>query len=186
MDTQKCLWRVEFEVYPKFENFLEPHCVQQSTVIRGYRVYGRSSGRKPRSVFKYTLSGCGIIEVGGEKYEVPAGYGFLTNMTDPTTCYYHAGDSSEPWVFVFISFDFAEDIVEDINARFGYVYQVSPESSLIKDLLGCSGRSGLKMLSPGQGNMMIQSVLSWLAEALPLALGLLPLPPPDVDHTEYF
>lgn len=164
METQRCQWRVEFEVYPKLDKFIEPHCIQQSTVVRGYRVHGRSSGRKPRSLFKYTISGRGIIETDGKRYEVPAGHGFLTNMTDSSISYYHAEYSNEPWVFVFISFDYAEEIIEEINAQFGYVYEISPESRLVKDLLGYSGRTGLKMLSPGQGNLMIQSVLSWLVD----------------------
>lgn len=164
METQKCQWRVEFEVYPKLENFLEPHCIQQSRVISGYRVHGRSTGRKPRSVFKYTLSGCGVIEVGGKRFDVPTGCGFLTNMTDPATCYYHPDNCSEPWVFVFISFDFADVLIDDINSQFGYVYQISSESRLIKELLSYADRSGLKMLSPGQGNLMIQSVLSYLVD----------------------
>jgi AraC-like DNA-binding protein len=161
VDTQKKHWRIEFEVFPKTDFLLVPHCIQQSTVYQGYRVNSRE--RAPHSVFKYTISGCGILEIKGKKYKISAGSGFLTNITSPDVSYYHPG-GSEPWIFIFFAFNNAEALVAEINRYTGYVYQIPARSWLINRLNGYADKAGIKLLSPGQGNIMVQSMLGELVD----------------------
>ncbi len=161
MDTQKKHWRIEFEVFPKTDFLSVPHCIQQSTVYQGYRVNYRE--RAPHSVFKYTISGCGILEVKGQKYKIPAGSVFLTNITSPDISYYHPGDR-EPWIFIFFAFNNAEALVTEINRHYGYVYEIPTRSRLINSLNDYADKAGIKLLSPGQGNIMVQSMLGELVD----------------------
>ena len=164
MQTEKKHWRVEFATHPKADGFAYPHCIQLSSVTRGYRIRGETRrGKKPTSVFKYTISGKGIVEVDGFQYEVPKGNAFLVNVADPRVNYYFPEDGNERWEFIFFSFNNSEKEVERINERFGYVFRISENSWLIRSLLNYRNQS-MHLLLPGEAHAMVHTYLGELVD----------------------
>lgn len=157
---------MEFEVFPKLDELAEPHCIQRAVESKGYMIKGQDRVKEcPLSVFKYTISGYGIIEVEGIKYKVPANHGFLANVTSPRINYCYPENGTEPWEFVFIAIKKATRTVEAVNQRFGWVFQMPESSWLVRTLLGYSRNSGsLCLISPGKAHLLAQSVLSELVE----------------------
>ncbi len=104
-----------------------------------------------------------MLEIKGKKYKIPAGSAFLTNITSPDISYYHPG-GSKPWIFIFFAFNNAEALVTEINRYTGYVYDIPPRTRLINSFNDYADKAGIKLLSPGQGNIMVQSMLGELVD----------------------
>lgn len=166
MQIEKKHWRVEFATHPKTDGFAYPHCIQRSSVTRGYRIRGATRvGNIPASVFKYTLSGKGIVEIDGFQYEVPQGDAFLVNVADPRVNYYFPEEENERWEFIFFTFNHSEKEVESINERFGFVYNISENSWLIRSLLNYRNRTqSMHLLRPGEAHTMVHTYLGELVD----------------------
>lgn len=66
----------------------------------------------PLCIFQFTLHGCGVLERGGVRYELPPGTGFLVAVPDDHHYYLPAG--WDPWEFCYILFD-GEDVLRHIR-----------------------------------------------------------------------
>ncbi len=165
MNVEYKNWRTEFNLYPDLDVFSRPHCIQRSTAYPGYSIDCRTRSVL-YSVFQYTLSGLGQIEIEGTKHLLPAGTGFLINVKNAPIIYHSAEGQKEPWNFIFIAMLNTDKYVEDINARFGMIFKVQLQSWLVRTLFGYQNKAGaLCMLSPGKAHMLVQSVMSELADS---------------------
>lgn len=168
MSENQRRWRVEFNVYPELGGFSYPHCVQQEAVSKGYCIKGAERRSvKPSSVFKYSLSGEGVLRIDGVEYRVPAGCAFLVNVNDPVIDYFYPEEAKEPWEFIFLAFNGAEKQVASINGRLGYIYHLQKESWLINSLLRYQENAeSIQLLAPGEAHARVQSVLSSLIDSV--------------------
>lgn len=166
MKTEQRHWRADFEVHPKIPGLSYPYCVQHSSATRGYRIRGMYRKKSQKfSVLKYTLSGCGIIEVKGKAYEVPKGHAFLANVTDPEINYYFPEDGNEIWQFLFFAFLGDNERIARLNQHFGWIYKIPESSWLIRSLMTYQYKaSSIKMLLPGEGHAMVQNYLGKLVD----------------------
>ncbi len=97
-----------------------------------------SRTRRDGCLFQYTLSGEGCFQLlpGGKTQLLTAGQGFLVPLPSPTRYWLAAG---RIWEFCYLLLDgeMAYDLVRQLNAQHGYLWEMPPESlpvTLIRSL----------------------------------------------------
>jgi AraC-like DNA-binding protein len=103
----------------------------------GYRQDGAHRRDAPHLIFQYTLSGSGRFRDRRGEYELGPGRGFLCASHDPDVAYYYPESGRTPWHFVYLGFggQAAADLVRDLTATFGPVYDLPVEHAAIRALL---------------------------------------------------
>jgi len=86
-------------------------------------------------IFQYTFSGRGAISIKGEVQQLSEGMAFIVAV--PEDCQYYLPPTSAEWQFIFITLGGVEakKCWEYINQNFGYVFEISRESTLIQCLI---------------------------------------------------
>ena len=159
------LWQTHFTVLRPWDNLIVPEVVvyeEQSSVT--YCCDGRKRF-EDGSQLVITLKGRGEIKVQDCITQLTPGKAFLHNHNDPEVCYYYPKDGKETWNFLWISFYGAESskLISEINENCGYIFDVSPDSNLVKTLLefkNCSGE--IQILSPMEGAALVCNILKEL------------------------
>ncbi|WP_422661080.1 AraC family transcriptional regulator [Paenibacillus sp. EC2-1] len=83
-------------------------------------------------IFQYTLSGMGRIDLDGQTYDLPPGYGFFVRVPSRHR-YYYPVDGKEPWAFIWLNAR-GEDVIrmwERIIERHGSLLQINESSQPI-------------------------------------------------------
>lgn len=123
------------------ENFPDP-AVQIDTigfekrVSTSYHHDGNLRPEKDRYIFQYTLKGFGIYTQDGKPYRIEEGQAFITRL--PGNHSYYLPAESSCWEFIYIKF-FSKDVDrfwEEIQSHLGPTPVLSPDSPVIKQLLG--------------------------------------------------
>lgn len=137
-------------------------------------------------IFKYTLSGCGLFCDRVKKRELPSGYAVL--LKHPADqCYTLWEPGMEQWDGIYLEFAAGnmEKIIDDWIAANGSVYELFPNSEIVKRLLSYIEQAQICRYGPmpeGQnlvyrGNIGIpgvdgvQLIFRMLAELSPCAVG---------------
>lgn len=106
MKKEKHFWNKHFIVLRPVSSLLVPENIvlaqAESTVYRNPGI-GRSKRHKGRMVFQYTLSGRGVFERDGKRYDLTAGKGFFCDVLDEQMVYYYPADATEPWRFLYFT-----------------------------------------------------------------------------------
>lgn len=73
-----------------------------------------------------TISGEGAFRYKEKVYKLTPGMAFMSQLGDPDTAYYYPGHATEPWIFLWISFDGFRvvEIIREMNERYGYVFRL--------------------------------------------------------------
>ncbi|MFC1504184.1 AraC family transcriptional regulator [Spirochaetota bacterium] len=102
-----------------------------------YHLVGKKRSKEKSSAFQYTLSGYGILRDGHTEHRLSKGYGFLFNINDPVVEYFYPEDAEEDWTVLWctISAGSAQNIIRDINARYGYVFHLPGSTPVIKQMI---------------------------------------------------
>mgnify|MGYP002853142645 CR=1 FL=1 len=89
---------------------------------------------KPHFMIHFCLSGKGTFNMGGKKYPLTEGYGFLIV---PDELAYYAADSEDPWTYVWVGFggNKAEKIVSQLGLSLQQPVFKSDKSKEIYDLV---------------------------------------------------
>ncbi len=98
---------------------------------------------RPHYLFHLVLSGRGVYERGGERYEVRAGQGFLI-LPGESTCY--EADREEPWEYCWIGFGGteAEGILRECGlGEENLIYQDQSGGMLQREMMGLVDSFGL-------------------------------------------
>ena len=99
------LWGVRFKVVRPLESFPQPILVRSERQSSpAYHHDGRFRPSEWHCMFKLTLAGEGRFKSGRKRYSLPAGYGFLCEISDPVTSYYFPPRGRRPWDFVYLAF----------------------------------------------------------------------------------
>lgn len=100
-----------------------------------FHVAGGNRGDRDRALFKYTISGQGVLILNGKEHILNAGDGFfLAGNVSDTHYDYRISDNADHWEFLFISFDktVAIDIVRRIIRDAGNIVRLNPAGAAVK------------------------------------------------------
>ena len=137
--TYRPLWHMDIVPLPEMPLFLYPMSIGvQETNDPRYRAEGRLRGIQDYCYFCYTLTGTGGFSDKHGIHDIPEGGAFLTEIADPDTSYFYPGIDRRRWEFLAVNFRglAARAMVRELVANYGSVYQLSPQSPIIKRLLG--------------------------------------------------
>ena len=158
-------WQVPFEVNQPFAALPYPSViVEEHQHSASYRQDGRVR-KITGGQISITLSGRGAISIAGEVHALAPGKAFLHNHADPDICYFYPPDGTEPWRTLWVAFggSAAENAIEEINRRYGYLFDVPENSPLRRKLMDFRNYHGeLQIISPLSGAKLVFDLLSML------------------------
>lgn len=163
------LWSLRFQLLRPMETLPVPYeIVLEKQISPAYHLEGR--GRPPdHAQIVCTLSGEGAFRLKEKVYKLTPGMTFMAQLGDPDTAYYYPGHASEPWIFLWISFDGfrAVEIIREMNERYGYVFQLPLDSGFVKHLETYkSPRGTLRFVTPTEGAKIVHDALASLGETI--------------------
>jgi AraC-like DNA-binding protein len=110
-------------------------CESQDTPDYGF--CGRDRADHPFCCFQYTISGEGGFRNAEGEFRVPAGSGFMMEVSDPEVEYFYPPEGKEPWKFIYAEFQggSVKEAVREFTRLYGAIYSLSQDSDPIKTLL---------------------------------------------------
>jgi|GEM_PF-2513716 len=134
-------WYVNFDIISPLKSLPNILSITEST-INDSRYHWDSElhgnyKNDENSIFQFTLSGCGAFDDGERIHELPPGTGFLTNLNNTQYRYFYPENSKEKQRVLWcnIRSPHALKMIEEINTRYGYIFQLPRTSGIIKKLL---------------------------------------------------
>jgi AraC-like DNA-binding protein len=167
MRVEQYVWYKRFVVPGAVPGLLRPDAIVVSEASSGnYRHEGRKRSREHHAVvFQYSLSGCGMFESAGKQHALPPGTGFCCYVGDPRIAYHYPGSASEPWRFLYVTFQDEPGITRVLNDHFGFVYRIDPAESQIRRLLDYGNFPDATVeLSAGAGHLFVNGVIGMLVD----------------------
>lgn len=162
------IWQIRFEVHKAMASFPAPgELVEEIQEKPSYRLEGRKRENTGGCQFVCTLSGRGVYLENGIEHSLPPGTAFIQRHADPVTAYYYPPDGREPWIFLWISFygEVAAQMVNELVARYGYIYKLPENSGLIKRLRAYKNYKGMvQSMTPLAGAKLVMDVLTGLGD----------------------
>jgi len=138
------LWQVDFRMLEEMPLSPRPLSVSRQ-IVPGPDYYseGRIRALHAFCYFCYSLSGEGTFWDERGVHSIPAGSGFLVEVNDPRTGYHSKPNAEQPWEF--LGFEFtglsATALVRDLLARYGAVFSLSPQASILQRLLSYEAKN---------------------------------------------
>lgn len=120
-------------------------------------LHGFGPAARPNYLIHYIMEGKGFYQVGGRKYELGAGEGFLI---EPEVLTYYQADQERPWSYLWIGFSgrHAKDYLEDLGLNSRQLTFRSSQGKELKHLI-------LQMLRCSDGTVTSQYRLQSLLYA---------------------
>jgi AraC-like DNA-binding protein len=117
-------------------------CESQNTPDYGFS--GRERADHPYCCFQYTVSGEGGFRNAEGEFRVPAGSGFVMEVSDPEVEYFYPPEGKEPWKFIYAEFQggSVKEAVREFTRLYGPIYSLSQDSGPIKTLLDYQRNDG--------------------------------------------
>jgi AraC-like DNA-binding protein len=131
------LWSTIFNTLGPFTHLPHLQCISsESRCDSSYHLAGRLRAKETQALFKYTLSGVGEFRDSQKVYRVPPEHGFLCEVGDPEISYYYPPSGTEPWNFVFTTFDgnCAIQWARDLIRQSGPIFHLPQKSGVIEHL----------------------------------------------------
>lgn len=163
------LWGVRFQTVRPMEAFarLQTVASERQTSAR-YRHEGRFRTAERHCVFQFSLAGEGRFARGRTVSKLPAGTGFLCEISDAETAYWFPPESSEPWEFVYVCFIGAPatSAVREFVVRYGSVFSLPLEHGIVPELLAWRRHDGQEVpIAPAEGAEVMSSLLAALSRS---------------------
>jgi AraC-like DNA-binding protein len=137
-------WSTRFTTLGSFASLPRALCVTGEVQFDGrYHHWGRLRSADHYALFKYSLSGCGAFRDRTGVHAIPPGHGFLCEVNDPEIEYYYPDQATEPWTFVWATFDGSCAIqwTRDLVRQMGPVFQLPRESAIIEHICSFENQS---------------------------------------------
>jgi AraC-like DNA-binding protein len=168
MRKEKHFWNKHFIVLRPVASLLVPENIvlaqAESTVYQNPGI-GRSKRHKGRMVFQYTLSGRGVFERDGKRYDLTAGKAFFCDVLDEKMVYYYPDDATEPWRFLYLTIYDRTGWSTAINELFGYVFSIASAEPQIQQLLSYGEVPELSIkIDAGAAHVFANSLLGMLVD----------------------
>lgn len=131
------LWHTRFSTLGPFAHLPRLSYMASEVQHDGrYHHYGRRRRGDPQILFKYSLAGTGVLRDAHGTHRVPAGQGFLCEVSDPAIEYYYPTPPGEPWKFVWMTFvgDSALLWTRDLIRNGGPLFTLPRETGVIEHL----------------------------------------------------
>ncbi len=159
------IWTTRFTVNPYMGSFPHPSVVSEQSIEGNYYYDGSRRGPTRNYLFEYSLKGEGVFWNADGEHRVPEGAGFLCKTDDPETGYYYPEDSTEIWRIFFFTFYTPEGMISNLLNRYGPVFHIPQESSVIQRFLDCQEYAGKEHeVTPGEGASFVMRLLCALAD----------------------
>lgn len=163
------IWQVRFQQIRPMNSLPWPHeIVLEKQVSPRYHLEGR--GRtKTYTQISCTLSGEGAFRHRDTIYKLTPGKAFMSCLGNPDTAYYYPGHAAEPWIFLWFDMqgDAAVRITDEMNARYGYVFDVPLDGSFIRYLHSFRNqRHSMRFVTPTEGAKIVHDALALLGETI--------------------
>ncbi len=160
------VWEVQFEIHQPLPSLPQPTVIVEE--IQNSPGYG-FEGFKRHDVggqLVITIAGRGRLRIGKNYYDLLPGMAFLHNHQDPQVGYHYPPDGSETWRFLWIAFaGKVENIINDLNQYYGYIYHLSFNGKIIKRLSAYHHLRGLlQVRAPFAGARMVMEILADLSD----------------------
>jgi len=160
-------WQVKMEIHMPLPSLPYPDIVvDEVQVTPAYRIDG-SRRCMGGSQLQITVGGRGIVRVKGKEHVLTPGLGFLHNHCDRDVSYYYPSDGTEAWNFLWVAFNAAEDIITDINERYGYVFRLPLDKGVVKKLAAYRNyRGAVQVFTPLAGAAFIMDILTGVVDSV--------------------
>lgn len=167
------IWQTRFQVMKALDSFPIPsEIVLERQTDASYHIEERY--RKSLSAqISCTLSGEGAFRYRDKVFKLTPGMAFAECIGNPEISYYYPGHGREAWEFIWISFYGASamNLIQELNARYGYVFQLPLDSGLIAHLQTYKNqRDSFQILSPSAGGKIVMDALAAFGETVEGAL----------------
>ena len=163
------LWSLRFQLLRPMETLPVPYeVVLEKQISPAYHLEGRGRPADHTQIV-CTISGEGAFRLKEKVYKLTPGMTFMSQLGDPDTAYYYPGHATEPWIFLWISFDGfrAVEIIREMNERYGYVFQLPLDSGFVKHLETYkSPRGTLRFVTPTEGAKIVHDALASLGDTI--------------------
>ncbi len=162
------LWTVHFSHSALLNTLPYPGDIVEEVEGPGYHMPQYLPSQIPVGIggqITLTLAGRGRLKVGNKTYELNPGSAFLARDCDPQVSYYFPKDGQRKWRFIWINFmgESSAQIIEDINRKYGYFFDLGPNSALKNELLSYKEYAGTILFqSPLEGAKMMFDLLNML------------------------
>lgn len=163
------LWQVRFQLLRPMESLPIPYeIVLEKQVSPMYHLEGRGRPQDHTQIV-CTVSGEGAFRLKDRVHRLTPGVAFMSQLGDPDTAYYYPGHASEPWIFLWISFDGkrAVEIVRELNQRYGYVFRLPLDTGFVKHLESYRTQRGMmRFVTPTEGAKIVHDALASLGDTI--------------------
>ncbi|MHC4872979.1 MAG: helix-turn-helix domain-containing protein [Planctomycetota bacterium] len=135
--------------------------------------YRNEGINKPKNsnhgIFQYSLSGYGVFEYKNKQYPVRKGSAFICINNDPKQKYYYPEESDESWEIIHCSIfgENAGNMIKDITARHGHVFNLPADKGIIKRLRDFGSAEKVKsiIMSPADNCRLAMEILTSLMKS---------------------
>ena len=165
MTTRETEWLVWLATRDHFPGL--PRLLMVCTEVQchsSYKLLGARWPCKPHHMFKITLSGSGMFRDAAGTRRVGPGFGFLCGVADPAMSYWYPPRAAEPWRFIYLAFEGADDLVRALVSRHGPVLP-APEGIVRRLQRFRHGREATAIVNAMEGAKCVYDVLTAAGEA---------------------
>lgn len=161
-------WNVAFHIRDPLAGWPRPYqAALAETSDPAYAKSGRTRPVTPNATLQLTLAGLGEFLLGDRRLPLPAGSGFVGQLSDPEVAYQYPAGSTAPWRFAFLDFFGADLLVEGLVARHGPVFRLPLEHPAVVRLIhlaaGTQGRLRHVELDAAEGAALVVDLLTAVA-----------------------
>ncbi len=163
------LWNTNYVTARPLASLPRLVCVcSEEQYLPSYHHEGRYRQSETHCIYKYTLFGEGRFRDARGVHRLPAGTGFLGEISDPQTAYFYPEEARDVWCFIYACFDgpAATAMTRDLVQRHGAIYRLPLESEPINRLQACRGKGRTRReITPAVGAALVMDLLLALANA---------------------
>lgn len=166
MDYEKVrIWQTHFSVLRPFDTLPIPELVVYETQnTPEYRMDGVNRFEDGAQLV-ISVAGCGGLKIKDTEYKLLPGKAFIHNHNDHDICYFYPPECKDPWNFIWFAFygGNSAQLVTEINRNYGYLFDISGDSELLKNLKEYKNYSGeVQILSAFEGAQLVFDILEKL------------------------
>jgi AraC-like DNA-binding protein len=156
------IWETKLNLQLPLPGGPEPFLVvEEEQRTPSYRIDGRYR-QLPGSQLIITLGGEGALRLNGGEFRLRPGDALLHNYRDPGVCYFYPRHGVRPWRFLWFGFLACEELVGQLNRRYGYLFRAEAERGAAALLAGFRHRGPAAAMSPLAGMKLVADVLAAL------------------------
>ncbi len=163
------IWETSFQVLKPLASMPVPcEIVLEKELSPAYHLEGRGRPATHTQIV-CTVSGEGRFRDKNIIHRLTPGMAFMSMLGDPDTAYYYPENGTEPWIFIWVSFDgdCAVKIIRELGERYGKVVSLPLDSGFVKHLESYRNRrESIQFLTPTEGAKIVHDILASLGDTI--------------------